>query len=179
MMRVYPYTLPVTSVPVWIASWVHDCCGIQRHVDEHVELSLTFDGEMVPADGPEIIHVLDDGQVSIVGTVVGPTDDPDDHTAGTLIKSGAVQFAVAEAVAAARVRCDGKLWEVRHGYPAGVTQGRLADIRWRPAVLRQVADRRFSIEGYGQGERLTSTESEPRGSSSDWALELTVWVNGS
>jgi hypothetical protein len=182
MMRVCPYTLPVASLPVWIASWVHDCCGIPRHVDERVELRLTFDGEMVAADGPEVIRLLEDGEVSIVGTVVGPVGHPGDHTAGTLIKSGAVQFAVAEDVAAARVRCDGKLWEERHGYPSGVTRGRLVDIRWRPAVLRQVADRAssiegyraFSIEGFEQGERLTSTESKPRGSSSSWAFELTV-----
>jgi hypothetical protein len=165
----------VVSLPVWIASWVQECCGVPRRVDEQVELRLTFHGETAAAAGPDSIHVLDDGKVTVVGTARGRVDHAHADTQGTLVASGRAQFAIEGAAPADRVCCTGELWEDRHGWPTGVTKGRLVEIRWRPAVLRQVSEVGAAIDGYGPGQRLGSTGDRPRGADS-WALQLTIWV---
>ena len=146
-----------------------------RCVGERVELRLTFHGAAAAATGPDSIHVLDDGKVRVVGAAGGRVHHAHAGTEGTLITSGGVRFAIEGEAPADRVCCTGELWEDRHGYPAGVTEGRLADIWWRPAVLRRVGDVGLAIDGYGPGEQLGSTDDWPRGHRS-WALQLTVWV---
>jgi hypothetical protein len=152
----------VVGLPVWIASWVYECCGQVRRTGEIAELQLTFRGDVAAAAGLDSIHVLDDGRVRIVGTVVGRVSDADAHTAGTLIASGGVQFAIEGNAPAAKVRCVGELWEDRHGWPTGATTGRLIGIRWRPAILREVNEQSFAIDGYGPGRELSRTENWPR-----------------
>lgn len=149
------------------------------------ELKLTLSGDVAAAAEPDSIHVLDDGKVRIVGTAAGRVEDAHAGTAGTLITSGGLQFAIRGAAPAARVCCVGELWEDRHGWPAGVTRGRLTDIRWRPALLREVGEGSFIVEGYGPGDELSSTEDRPGQdlddgagqAPDDWAFELTVWVS--
>lgn len=141
-----------------------------------MELQLTFRGDVAPADEPDSVHVPDDGKVRVIGTVTGPVNDPEDHTPGTLITSGGLQFAIEGDPPADRVRCTGELWEDRHGWPAGTTTGRLVDIRWRPARLTKVSDIGHTIDGYGPGQKLNSTE-QRHGHSDSWAFMLTVWVN--
>jgi hypothetical protein len=82
------------------------------------------------------MDVLDDGQVVIVGSALGPVAGQGTRTTGTLIMSGAVQFAIRGDAPAPRVMCSGRLWELRHGWPTGRTTGELAGIRWHPAIIR-------------------------------------------
>ena len=129
------YTRPMVALPVWIASWVCECCGVPRRSGENVELELTFSGDVVASAEPDRIDVLPGGEVRITGSVAGRVKDAHARKRGTLIRSGAVQFAIAGAAPAARVCCTGQLWEIRHGYAAGSTRGTLSDIRWRPALI--------------------------------------------
>jgi hypothetical protein len=166
----------MVALPVWIESWVCECCGVLRRVGESVDLALTFVGEVTGSTDPDRIDVLPDGKVRLVGSVTGRVDDAHADKAGTLVQSGNVQIAVRGDAPAARVCCTGQLWEIRHGYAAGMTQGRLSDIRWRPAVLREVGERSFVIDGYGKPAELSCTDDWPRDGPDSWALELTVWV---
>jgi hypothetical protein len=170
----------VLTLPVWIDDWVYECCGQVRRLGEAVELDLTFGGDIRAATGPDSTDVLDDGQVVIVGSVLGPVADEGNHTAGTLIACGAVQFAIRGDAPAPHVQCSGRLDEVQHGYPTGRTRGQLAGIRWRPAIVRPVGDGGGVIEGYGPGEELTSTddwrERLDEYDSRSWALQLAVNV---
>ena len=43
----------MVSVPVWIESWVHECCGQERRVGETKELLLTFSGDVAAATEPD------------------------------------------------------------------------------------------------------------------------------
>lgn len=170
------YTLSMVSVPVWIESWVHGCCGLARRTGETTELLLTFSGDLAAATEPDSIDVLDEGRVKVIGTAVGRTDDAHADVDGTLIASGGLQFAIRGEAPAARVCCVGELWETRHGFPTGMTKGRLIDIRWRPALLRKIGERGSAVDGYGPGKELRHTEEWPREGADVWALELTVWV---
>jgi hypothetical protein len=62
------------------------------------------------------------------------------------------------------------------GVPAGTTTGRLVDIRWRPALLAKISNVGRTVDGYGPGQELNSTEQQ-HGHSDSWAFQLTVWVN--
>src|SRR5229473_904716 len=123
----------MVSVPVWIESWVHECCGPARRAGETTELLLTFSGDVAAATEPDSIHLLDEGHVKVIGAAVGRTDDAHADADGTLIASGGLQFAIRGEAPSARVCCVGELSGIRHGWPTSVTRGRLIDIRWRPA----------------------------------------------
>ena len=166
----------MVALPVWIESWVCQCCGVRRRVGERVDLALTFVGDVAGSTDPDRIDVLPEGKVRLVGSVTGRVDDAHADKAATLVQSGNVQIAFPGDAPAARVCCTGQLWEIRHGFPAGTTQGRLFDIRWRPAVRRKVGDRSFVIDGYGKPVELSCTDDWPRDGRDSWALELTVWV---
>jgi hypothetical protein len=173
----------VISLPVWIEDWAHECCGQPRRLGDPVELELTFDGDVRAAgDAPGGIELLDAGQVSIVGTAIGPVTDEANQAGGTLIASGPVRFAIHGDPPADRVRCTGRLWETRHGGPTGITTGELAGIRWRPAIIRHLSPEAGEIAGYLPGDELTSTEDwqEHRDdeNADSWAFELTVSVGG-
>ena len=170
------YTRPMVALPVWIASWVCECCGVPRRSGENVELELTFSGDVAASAEPDRIDVLPDGKVRITGSAAGRVKDAHARKRGTLIRSGAVQFAIAGAAPATRVCCTGQLWEIRHGYAAGSTRGTLSDIRWRPALLREAGERSFVIDGYGPATRLDATGDWPDDASGSWALELILQV---
>jgi hypothetical protein len=175
-VRNAPYTLPVVSLPVWVESWVQECCGVSRRVGEQVQLLVTFHGEVSATDEADSLRALDDGQVRITGAAGDRAHHEHDATAGTLITSGGVRFAIEGEAPADRVICTGRLWEQRHGWPTGLTVGRLLDIRWHPALLRMLDDAGGSIEGYGPGQELQSTDDWPSSHLGPWALELTVRV---
>ena len=164
----------MVSVPVWIESWVHECCGLTRRTGETTELLLTFSGDVAAATESDSIDVLDEGRVKVIGTAVGRTDDAHADVNGTLIASDGLQFAIPGEAPAARVCCVGELSEIRHGWPTGVTRGRLIDIRWRPARLRKIDEHASAVDGYGPGMELRNTEEWPREGADVWALELTV-----
>jgi hypothetical protein len=166
----------MVSVPVWIESWVHECCGLARRTGEMTELLLTFRGDLAATTEPDSIEVLDEGRVKVIGTAVGRTDDAHADVDGTLIASGGLEFAIRGEAPAARVCCVGELSEIRHGWPAGVTRGRLIGIRWRPARLRKIDEYSSAVDGYGPGTELSNTEERPSEGADVWALELTVWV---
>jgi hypothetical protein len=169
--------LAVIDVPVWVSDWVHECCGEARNVGDLVDVELTFVGDTAPASEPDHIDVLGDGQVSIVGSVVGPVGRKGEHTGGMLIASGAMRFGLVGDAPAAQVRCVGELAETRHGYPSGVTSGELVGIRWRPAIERRLADGvSVAIDGFEPGEELSSTEDRPGDDAGSWAFVLTVRV---
>jgi hypothetical protein len=69
------YTPSMVSVPVWIESWVHECCGLARRTGETTELLLTFSGDVAAVAEADSIDVLDEGRVKVIGTAVGRTDD--------------------------------------------------------------------------------------------------------
>ena len=75
--------------------------------------------------------------------------------------AGGLQFAIRGEAPAARVCCGGELSEIRHGWPTGVTRGRLIGIRWRPARLRKIDGRGSAVDGYGPGTELRNTEECP------------------
>ena len=170
------YTRPMVALPVWIESWVCECCGVPRRLGENVELELTFSGDVAASAEPDRIDVLPDGEVRITGSVAGRVKDAHARKRGTLIRSGAVQFAIAGAAPAARVCCTGRLWEIRHGYAAGSTSGTLSDIRWRPALFREAGELGRVIAGYGPATRLNATGDRPDDDAGDWALELILQV---
>jgi hypothetical protein len=170
------YTRPMVALPVWIASWVCECCGVPRRSGENVELELTFSGDVAASAEPDRIDVLPDGKVRITGSAAGRVKDAHARKRGTLIRSGAVQFAIAGAAPATRVCCTGQLWEIRHGYAAGSTRGTLSDIRWRPALFREVGELGRVIAGYGPATRLNATGDAPDEDADDWALELILQV---
>ena len=168
----------MVALPIWIASWVCECCGVARRVGENVMLELTFAGDVVASAEPDRIDVLPDGKARITGSVAGRVKDAHSRQRGTLIRSGAVQFAFAGAAPAARVCCTGQLWEIRHGYAAGSTRGTLSDIRWRPALYRDAGELSRVIDGYGPATRLNATGDWPDEAPGDWALELILQVQG-
>ena len=164
--------MPVVALPVWIESWVYECCGAARRAGESVVLALTFAGDVAETTEPDQVDVLPEGKVRLVGSVVGQVRDEGDDDSGTLVQSGNVQIAISGPAPATRISCTGQLWEIRHGFPAGKTRGRLFDIRWRPAVLREVGPRSSAVDGYGEPTELSSTDDWPREGSDSWALEL-------
>jgi hypothetical protein len=168
----------VVAVPVWIESWAYQCCGERRSVGDAVTLGLASDGVAEATNEPEGIRVEPDGSVRVVGRVVGQAYSAHSNEPTALVQCGTtLQFAAAGGEGQPeRVRCTGKLWETGHGFAAGVTSGRLLDIRWHPALLRQSAERVFVVEGYGAGRDLKCTDDWPREDADDWALELSVWV---
>ena len=80
----------MVALPVWIESWVCECCGVPRRSGENVELELTFSGDVVASAEPDRIDVLPDGEVRITGSVAGRVKDAHARKRGTLIRSGAV-----------------------------------------------------------------------------------------
>lgn len=168
----------MTDVSVWIDDWVHQCCGEARRVGGRVCIALTFVGDVVPTTEPDQVDVLSDGRVSIVGTVTGPPWDAGVQE-GSPIMSGPVRFGIRGHAPASRVRCVGKLEEIRHGYPSAVTSGELVGICWRPANLREVGPGSFVVEGYGPGQEVCSTDDLPdMDLPQSWALELTLRIGG-
>jgi hypothetical protein len=166
----------MVALPVWISSWVCECCGVPRRLGEDVDLELTFTGEVAASTEPDRIDILPGGKVRLTGSRAGRVKDAHSRRRGTLIQSGAVQFAIAGAAPARRVCCTGQLWQIRHGYAAGSTRGTLSDILWRPALRREVGDRSFVIDGYGPATRLNATGDRPDDGDGDWALELILQV---
>jgi hypothetical protein len=162
------------ELPVWIESWVHECCGLNRRVGDAVELDLTFEGDMQPAAGVDQITVLHGGRVSVVGRVIGPVSSG--HTSGVVIESGALRFGISEESAADRAQCVGRLAEPRHGYPSWATAGKVSGIQWRPGIE---ADRGGYTEvvDYGVGQELQSTEDwKPEVYERSWAFMLTLRI---
>jgi hypothetical protein len=51
----------MVALPVWIESWVCECCGVLRRVGESVDLALTFIGEITSSTDPDRIDVLPGG----------------------------------------------------------------------------------------------------------------------
>jgi hypothetical protein len=175
--RASAYALAVVELPVWVPDWVDECCGTARRVAQTVDLQLTFAGATVPAAGPDSVEVLDNGLVSVVGKVTGPTGQAEgNHTQGTQIASGRLKFALAGDAPAARVKCTGQLEEIRHGFPSGVTTGLLTGIQWRPAIKRKMDAVSFVIDGYEPGEELASTEDRRRDGADNWAFLLTLRI---
>jgi hypothetical protein len=165
----------VIDLPVWAESWVYECCGPERSVGEPVELELTVEGEMQYAEVADRITVLDDGRVSVVGQVVGPSSSSG-HTSGVRIESGLLRFGISGEAPADRVLCVGRLAELRHGYPSWVTAGELVGIQWRPAI---VVDRGgyAEIVDYGPGRALSRTgDWRPQDPTLAWAFELTLRI---
>ena len=167
----------MVALPVWIESWSHQCCGERRTVGDAVTIRLASDNEIERSDDPHGIRALPDGSVRIVGSVVGQVGNQHNDSTAALVECGTVQFAAAGDVGLAASVCStGKLWETEHGFGAGVTSGRLLDIRWWPAVLRRTGERESVIDGYADGRHLTCTDDWPRDSAETWALELSPWV---
>jgi hypothetical protein len=172
------YAHLVVALPVWIESWAYQCCGQRRSVGDAVTVALACDGVAEATNGPEGIHVEPDGSVRVVGRVVGQAPSEHGDEPAALVQCGdTLQFAAASGEGLVeRVRCTGRLWETGHGFSAGVTSGRLLDIRWHPALLRRTAERTFVVEGYGDGRELRCTDDWPREDADTWALELSLWL---
>lgn len=173
------YAHLVVALPVWIESWAYECCGKRRNVGDAVTLGLASDGIAAATNEPEGIRVEPDGSVRVIGRIVGQVVSEHSNEPVALVQCGTnLQFAAAPGAEgpAERVRCTGKLWETGHGFAAGVTSGRLLDIRWHPALLRRTAEREFVVEGYGDGRELSCTDDWPREDADTWALELSLWV---
>ena len=83
----------MVALPVWIESWVCQCCGVRRRVGERVDLALTFAGDVAGSTDPDRIDVLPEGKVRLVGSVTGRVDDAHADKAATLVQSGNVQIA--------------------------------------------------------------------------------------
>ena len=114
------------ELPVFIPHWVYECCGEPLHVGDVVELQLTLFGEVTASDEPEQVEVLEDGSVRVVGHVVDQLTEADGFIGpGTLIQAGPLQFGVVDLVISSGACCVGRIYEERHGTPAGRTSGRL------------------------------------------------------
>jgi hypothetical protein len=164
----------VVELPIWVESWVHECCGDTRRVGDVVELDLTFEGDVQPAAGADQIALLDGGRVRVVGSVIGPASSH--HTTGLLIESGALRFGIGGAVPDDRAQCVGRLAELRHGYPSWTTAGEVIGIQWRPGIE---ADRGgyTEIVDYDVGQELQSTEDwRPAAYERSWAFMLTLRI---
>jgi hypothetical protein len=46
----------MVALPVWISSWVCECCGVPRRLGETVDLELTFTGEVVASAEPDRVY---------------------------------------------------------------------------------------------------------------------------
>jgi hypothetical protein len=99
------------ELPVFIPDWVYGCCGQILQLGDEVEMDLIFVGETVPTEEDESVDVNDDGTVTIVATVACRLDWDELLLieAGSLLRSGVVEFAVREDVPSIRVRCSGRL----------------------------------------------------------------------
>lgn len=162
------------ELPVWVESWVHECCGAIRRVGDVADLELTFEGEVQLASGADQLAVLEGGRIDVVGHVTGPASGG--HTSGVLVESGALRFGISEESAADRVQCVGRLAELRHGYPSWATAGKVTGIQWRPGIE---ADRGGYTEvvDYGAGQELQSTEDwKPGAYERSWAFMLTLQI---
>jgi hypothetical protein len=162
----------VVDLPVWLSGDDHMCCGEARRAGQLVQISLAFSraGRVQATTQPEHIAVLADGTVSIVGPADGATGGDGPFGWGTLVQSGAVQFAIPGDAPGPAVRCEGKLYEARHGEPSGTTTGQLIAIRWRP---RQALTNGPGIELQGTDDRPGRVAEGP----DNWAFELTIRVN--
>jgi hypothetical protein len=72
----------------------------------------------------------------------------------------------------------GQLYEERHvGGVSIATQeitGRIKEIWWRPAIMREVNEILRTRDGYGPGIQVESTDDDEPGSSDSWAFEFIV-----
>lgn len=117
---------------MWLDGVDHMCCGEAREVGQTVQVSLALSAGLVEAaNRPDEVVVLEEGNISIVGTADGQVRGPGPFEHGTLIDSGDVQFAMHGDAPGPRVRCVGKLYEALHGEPSGTTTGQLIAIHWR------------------------------------------------
>lgn len=185
--RTASYTRPVAALPVWIDWSDYMCCGTPRRVGEMATLEVTFAGAVEATGEPDRLSLLGDGGVVIAGAAVGPVAEQDNHTDGTTIRCGDVEFAIEGAAPGPRVRCDGRLYEMRHGFPCGRTTGKLIGIRWRPHIMREIGEGTWETAGYGSGEEHASTEDwrshqilpdADNPFADAWSLVLTLDVRG-
>jgi hypothetical protein len=142
----------VTGLHFWLADWEHECCGDRRKVGDEITVALTFVGALEPIEDYESVLALDDGEMLIAGEVEA-------GSYGCVVRSGAVRFGVRDELAVSeRVRCQGRLWEVRHEIEGSdVTTGRVTGIRWRPALL----DDEWRVVGYEAGPVIYNTDTRP------------------
>ena len=141
----------MTELYFWLEYWEHECCGDRRKVGDEIEVALTFSGVVEPIEDYESVLALDIGEMLVAGEVAAGSD-------GWVVRSGAVSFGVENRLVSPRVRCQGRLWEIRHETAVtGMTKGRITDIRWRPALMSE--DRH--VLGYEAGQVIYNTDNRP------------------
>lgn len=146
------------EVPVSIVDWVYECCGTVLTVGDHVDLQLSFIGDVQPSDGPAEIEILDDQRVRVVGRLIGPIDEGDEfEESGTIVESGSLRFGVSGRHSSEFVQCTGILEEMRHGFPSAATAGVIAELRRCAAIFEKSGEREWTVVGYEPGEALDST----------------------
>ena len=139
--------------------WVYECCGKPLHVGDSVELQLTLFGDVTASHEAEQVTVLEDGLVRVVAHVVGHLTEADGFMRpGTLLQAGPLRFGVVEAVTSSGVCCAGRMYEERHGSPAGRTSGRLSSIARRQVIWERTGERSYSAASYGAAVEIETTE---------------------
>jgi hypothetical protein len=97
----------VTELHFWLEFWEHECCGDGRTVGDEITASLTFVRAVQPSEDYDSVLALDDGEMLIAGEVAV-------EKGGWLVRSGAMSFGLDRPAVAPGVRCQRRLWEIRH-----------------------------------------------------------------
>jgi hypothetical protein len=178
----------VIEIPVFIPHWAYECCGEPLHVGDSVELHLTLFGEVTASDEPEQIVVLEDGLVRVVSHVVGPLTEADGFMgSGTLLQAGQLRMGVVDVLTSSRASCVGRIYEERHGTPAGRTSGRLTSIARRQVIWERTGESSYSFAGYGASVEIDATEEpmdptppieSPASSATGWVAYVGVAAKG-
>jgi hypothetical protein len=148
----------MTAITFWLADWEHECCGDRRMVGETIAVSLSFDGSIEATDEPDSVEPIGDGQMLMVGsTRISEKTEP-----GWIVETRGVEFGYAGERVGPRVRCNGELWEQRHGSPeggtaVGHTTGRISMIRLHEVNYELISGRSYARVGRGVSKEMMDT----------------------
>jgi hypothetical protein len=133
-------------------------------VGDTITVALSFDGSVESSDEDDHVEQLRDGRMVLVGE-----SQPSKGTeAGWIVEAGNVEFGYPYRgkQVPGRVRCEGTLWEERHGSPGGgpavghVTGSVIAMV-WHKAFYEKSGSGEYERVGYEDGKKIYNTNKYP------------------
>jgi hypothetical protein len=144
------------EVHFWLVDWEHECCGDQRKVGDTITPYLAYHGPVSPTEDEPTATVLRDGAMGLVGNV----SDLKLSQPAWLIDTGTVSVGWRGKYPGGRVRCEGKLLEMRHEEATGEVTGRITGMRWHPAIYEKI-EGVHTVIGYGRPTVIYNTNKYP------------------
>lgn len=126
-----PYLNAPGTVQFFLARWEQECCGEKRIVGQTTTVQMLLDGQVVESNEPAGVISNPDGSVLVIGAV---SREQNQDGVGSIVTVGALSFGVEDLLRYPKARCEGRLWETRHGPrpPVGSTAGTVRGMALRP-----------------------------------------------